>query len=196
MLAVGPLGDSVSGTLWEVASATAHRDLRGLPEDVWTWVGDKFTAGAVWLRREHGTRTGISGMARGGDLVWARAVLAAGLDLWCYIPYPQQPDRWPAQVRDEYYTLLERAARVRRFGDRPDNRYLFARNDRMREDADVVFALYDPARTTGGTCRAYRTARRTRPVVHLDPRARRVHPAQLPVRRATHEKLAPPSSNG
>lgn len=46
------------------------------------------------LRDERGMRIGISGMALGADTWWATTTLHLGLDLWSFIPFPQQSHRW------------------------------------------------------------------------------------------------------
>lgn len=171
--------------VWPVVAATGHRQ-RNLPPGSEAWVREKLAAGAVWLRDERGCRTAISGLALGVDTWWARAVLDAGLELWAYVPFPQQPDPWPRAAKAEWRRLLNRAAKVEHLGDLdglpPGRRkamataLLHARNGQMLDDADAVIAVLDPAKTGGGTVSAVRSARALGlPIVHLNPRARTVN---------------------
>ncbi|WP_152748233.1 DUF1273 domain-containing protein [Micromonospora sp. RV43] len=126
---------------------------------------------AVKLREEHGTQIGVSGMALGVDTWWAQAVLAAGMELWAYVPFPQQPAKWQPADQEEWRRLRALASRVREFGPRYDVRLLHARNDGMLLDAKAVTAVWLPGKKDGGTYSAVRKAGRLRlPVIHLDPR--------------------------
>lgn len=163
---------------WPVVCATGHRPQHLAPH-AREWACHKLHAAARWLRNEHGTRVGISGMALGTDLWWARAALAAGLDLHAYLPFPAQADRWPADQRAEWQWLLDQAAAVKMVStvdpaSRQDAaRMLHARNDAMLADSAAVVAVWDPAKSSGGTASAVRKAGR-RPGVWLDPAARTV----------------------
>lgn len=57
---------------------------------------------AVKLHDHHGTTDGVSGMALGADQWWAASVLDAGMRLHAHVPFPQQPDKWPAEDRAEW----------------------------------------------------------------------------------------------
>lgn len=166
----------MSDAAWPIVCATAHRQL---PADAVPWVRERLTACAVWLRDERGTRVGVSGMARGGDLLWSEAVLAAGLDLHAYVPYRSQPDRWDPADRDRWADLIGKAARVVVCNpDPPDRRtavrYLHARNDMMLAASSAVVAVLRSDATSGGTVSAVRKAWRLGlPGVHLDPTTRR-----------------------
>jgi uncharacterized phage-like protein YoqJ len=168
--------------VWSVVCATGHRRI---PPAVLPWVRTKLAAAATWLRDQRQTRVGISGMALGADMLWAEAVLDAGLGLHAHVPFPQQPNLWPDDQRVRWRRLLERAAEVVWYGDLdgvPEAqrkatavRLLHARNDGMLAASAAVVAVYDPRQTGGGTASAVRKAIRLRlPVVHLDPAARTV----------------------
>lgn len=167
---------------WPTVAVTAHRRL---PTDTLGWVQLKVDRAAVWLRDEHNTEVAVSGMALGGDQMWARAALSAGLSLHAYVPFPQQADVWTSSQRKEWRRLLELAERVVTCGDLagiPEGRrraeavrLLYARNDRMLDDADAVLAVLDSTATTGGTVSAVRKAeQRGLPIVHIDPAGRTV----------------------
>jgi uncharacterized phage-like protein YoqJ len=164
----------VTAAAWPIVCATGHRR-QHLSHDAREWIRDELHQQARRLRDEYGTHTGISGMASGVDLWWAEALLAAGLNLWAYVPFPQQPDRWPDADRREWRRILDRAQRVRTFGDRYSVRLLHARNHGMLSDSTAVVACWAPHMTTGGTFAAVREAhRRGMPGVWIDPRARSV----------------------
>lgn len=173
-----PAGDREPAEVWPVVCAAGHRP-QHLAPNAREWACHKLHAAARWLRDEHGTQAGISGMALGADLWWARAVLAAGLELWAYVPFPAQADRWPADQRAEWQWLLDQATRVRMCsetdpaGRTEAARMLHARNDAMLAASTAVVAVWDPAKTGGGTALAVRKAGRL-PGVHLDPAARTV----------------------
>lgn len=169
---------------WPIVCATGHRP-KGLSPETQAWCRDKLGKAAVWLRDERGCTVGISGMALGVDTWWAQAVLNAGLDLWAYVPFPQQPDVWPAPARTEWSALLKRAAQVRYAGDlgnllgedrrRAAVRLLHHRNDLMLADSAAVVAVLDVAKRSGGTRSAAVKANRAgMPGVHLDPAAQTV----------------------
>jgi hypothetical protein len=152
---------------------------------------------AVKLRDQHGTQTAISGMALGVDQWWAEAVLAADLNLWAYLPFPQQPDPWPTGARQAWRQLLDQATKVSRVGDLDAlpasqrrthaTRLLHARNQCMIgatvQAGGAVVAVWDSARQTGGTFSAVCKAQAVSlPVIHINPATRRtglvagVHP--------------------
>lgn len=159
---------------WEVACATGHRP-RSLDADTHPWIRDELHRLAVKLRDTHGTQVVISGMAVGVDQWWAQAALDAGLVLWAYVPFPQQSDRWPDVARTQWRALLDRAARVRQFGDHYDVRWLHARNDGMLTDSRAVVAVHLPDKATGGTASAVRKAERLRmPIIRVNPATRAV----------------------
>lgn len=144
-------------------------------------------AGYAWLRaeqrrvvlklkREHGTKVIVSGMALGFDMGLAHAALDMGLELWAYAPFPQQPDRWPPVLRAEWNLLRERATRVHYTGDAAGASYqqvvalLHQRNDEMLRDSVAVYAGWIAGKRRGGTASALRKAVRLgRPVVWSDP---------------------------
>lgn len=155
--------------VWPVVCATGHR---ALPNE--DWVEPELRRVAAKLRDEHGTTVGISGMAIGADMAWARAVLAAGLELWAYMPCPQQADRWPRTLVAEWRRLRGLAAREKFFGDHYEVRFLHARNHGMLDDSAGTVAVWMPASRSGGTWGAVQeAAQRDRTMVHVDPVAMR-----------------------
>lgn len=165
--------------LWPTVCATGHRP-QHLDPAAAEWVREKLTAGAVWLRDHRGMRAGITGMAAGVDLWWAQAVLDAGVQLWAYIPYESQPDRWDTAEQAEWRQLRAAASVVKVLGPNPPSRreairLLHARNDAMLRDSIGVVAVLLAGKTDGGTYSAVKKAQRLgKAGVHIEPTGRGV----------------------
>lgn len=164
-------------TTWPVVCATAHRQLTA---DAEPWVRGKLTACAVWLRDNCGTRIAVSGMALGGDQVWAESAIDAGLELHAYVPYQSQPNRWSPDAQERWGKLISAASHVVVCNPNPADRkaairMLHARNDAMLAASNAVVAVLRGDATKGGTASAVRKAQRLGlPGVHLDPATQRV----------------------
>lgn len=121
------------------------------------------------LVAEHGMTVGISGMAIGADTDWCFAVLAAGAQLWAYVPFEQQADKWSISQRDEWHYLRRRASHELVLADRYSVGALHARNDRMLADSHLVIACWDPTKLNGGTASCVQKARRLgKPIIHVN----------------------------
>lgn len=159
--------------VWPTAAATGHRP-KDLPADVHSWVRSELARVACKLRDGHATTSGVSGMALGTDMWWAQAVLDAGLDLWAYVPFPRQTDRWPPGAQRVWRRLVDQATQVHCTADKYSVAALHLRNQQMVDAAHAVVAVWDPGRQSGGT---YSAVRKTRaaglPIVHINPAARR-----------------------
>lgn len=175
---------------WPVVTGTAVREL-----DDWTWPAAELRRTARRLARHHDTRVGVSGMARGGDLAWAEAVLEAGLALWAFVPFPQQTDGWDPQERHRRRILLAQAAKVDFVGDLahvPAHqrravavRLLHQRNDAMLDECAAVVALLPSNVRSGGTFSCVdKVRRRGLPYVWLNPLDRSVKVARPAARSA------------
>lgn len=153
---------------------TGHRPQSLSPAEV-AWSQVTLHRVAARLRNQYGAETGISGMALGADTWWALAVLAAGMDLHAYLPFAEQPKKWPEHDRALWGELRGRAAHeVLVGGEHYDVRMLHARNDAMLEACDLVVALYKPG-NRGGTASAVTKARqRGLPLLMLDPTRRHI----------------------
>jgi uncharacterized phage-like protein YoqJ len=148
---------------------TGHRP-QHLRLEVRDWVRAELDRLAVKLRDEHGTVTGISGMAIGADLWWADAVVRAGLRLEAHVPFPQQPDKWRDTDKAEWQRLLGHAAETTTYGTGYSVRLLHARNDGMIRACSAAVAVLDPSKTEGGTASAVRKLLAVNvPIVHVDP---------------------------
>lgn len=154
---------------WETVTGTGHR-----PQHLSTaeadWARAQLPALLRRLRKHHGTKTIVSGLALGWDTWLAQAALADGFELQVHIPYPQQADAWPAASQALWRFLQEQAAGVICYGNEYDVRLLHARNDGMLDAADAVLALWDESKKQGGTHSTIAKAlHRQLPVLHVDP---------------------------
>jgi hypothetical protein len=141
-------------------AVSGHRSLPGPTADL---VGKAILEALAGL--EAGV-TGISCLADGADLIFARAVAELGGCLEVIVPGGQYRDVLPADSRPEYDRLLARAAAVRQlpFAEPTSESYMAA-SKLMIDTADELYAVWDgrPARGYGGTADvvAYAHARGT-----------------------------------
>lgn len=148
---------------------TGHRPQFLSPESQ-AWAERELERVAVKLRDDHGMQVGISGMALGADTWWGFATLYAWQELWAFIPFPQQIDRWAPGDIARWWELRDRAAHEVLIANEYSVGALHARNDAMLENSDLVVAVWDPSKTTGGTASAVQKAQqRGLPILHLDP---------------------------
>ncbi|MGH3248210.1 MAG: hypothetical protein ACRDOI_18705, partial [Trebonia sp.] len=114
--------------------------------------------------------TGISCLADGADLLFARAVTELGGSLEAVIPADQYRDGLPADSRPEYDRLLAEAAVVRRlpFTESTSESHMAA-SKLMIDAADELYAVWDgqPARGYGGTADVVAYARERGKPVHV-----------------------------
>ncbi|RDI16389.1 SLOG family protein [Lentzea flaviverrucosa] len=171
-LALMQLRSRLAGTAedhWPRVALTGHRDI---PSQCLEWTLSELARVTVKLRDGHGTRIAISGGARGSDLWWADTAADAGLAVWLYQPFPQQPDRWPAQWQQHHQRVRDRADRVAVLGSVYRTSLLFDRNDWMIRDSNALVAVVDPQHRGGGTHAAVTSALYNTPVIRIDIRVR------------------------
>lgn len=106
---------------------------------------------------QEGFRYFWSGMAMGGDLMFAEAVLACQMvhpevELYAAIPYPEQARSWPERERERYARILAAIGTQHSIliAPRWNRMCLRQRNEYMVDRSCRVIALYD-GRTAGGT---------------------------------------------
>lgn len=151
---------------------TGHRP-QFIPEQNQEWVELELERIAVKLRDQHGMQIGITGLALGADTWWGFATLYAWCELWSFLPFPQQADRWSTQQVAQWRELQERSSHVVKIADQYSVQALHARNDAMLANSELVVAVWDPAKTTGGTASAVEKAQQLGlPILHVDPIAR------------------------
>lgn len=121
------------------------------------------------LVSENGMTVGISGMALGADTDWCYSVLAAGAELWGFIPFPQQAQKWTLAEQQEWDYLRGRCARTWVGADHYSVGALHARNDAMLAEADLVVAVWDVRKIQGGTASCVQKAMRLgKPIIHIN----------------------------
>ena len=131
-------------------AVTGHRP-QFMTTDQTVWACDELARLAEKLRDNFGTTTAISGMAIGADAMWAETAIQAGLDLWAYVPFEAQADKFSTFDLQNWERHRRLAAREICLGTDYDVRLFHSRNDFMIRDADLMICVYDPAKTTGGT---------------------------------------------
>ena len=122
-----------------------------------------------------GCRRFITGMARGGDLYFAEAVLAlrearGDVSLEAAVPCPTQADGWPEEDRARWRRLLEACDLEPWVQDHNTPGCLLRRNRYLGDHRALVIAVYDGA--GGGTRRTLEYAlRQGVPFVDIRPDA-------------------------
>lgn len=117
----------------------------------------------------------ITGMARGGDLYFAEAVLAlrearGDVSLEAAVPCPTQADGWPEEDRARWRRLLEACDLETMVQDHYTPGCMLRRNRYMVDHSALVIAVYDGA--GGGTRRTLEYAlRQGVPFVDIRPDA-------------------------
>ena len=132
---------------WHRVAVTGHRDVTDAQT---AWVTAELPRVLDKLAAQHGTRKIIDGMAVGADTLAGLAALEAGLDLWAYIPYPQQADNFNTDEQESYRWLRHQAEREVILSPTPGVRHLHNRNRLMMLDSNAMIAIYDSTRTIGG----------------------------------------------
>jgi hypothetical protein len=114
--------------------------------------------------------TGLSCLADGADLIFARAVLDLGGVLEAVIPAEEYRAGLPAGAHPEYDALLSQAVVVHRlpYLESRVEAYIAA-SRRMVDEADELYAVWDgkPARGYGGTADVVDYAHNTRKPVRV-----------------------------
>lgn len=148
---------------------TGHRP-NGIPLGSAGWVERELERLAVKLRDQNGMQVGISGMALGSDIWWAQATVFAWQELWAFLPFPQQAERWTPEQVALWQEMRSRATRERITADSYSREALLQRNEDMLDYSDLVIAVFDPTSTGGGTLATVRSAvRRMLPIIHVNP---------------------------
>ena len=94
------------------------------------------------------TDTFISGMAQGVDMYAAEIVLELKeqypqITLECAIPYERQAVRWPAALRERYFSIAERCDKETMLQRQYTRDCMKKRNQYMVDCADVVLAVWN-----------------------------------------------------
>lgn len=112
-------------------------------------------AQALQRAYDQGARHFICGMAQGGDLYFAEAVLALrercpDTALECARPCETQADRWPSEDRERYQAILDRCNYETMVQHTYDRGCMMRRNRYMVDRSARIIALYDGV-PKGGT---------------------------------------------
>lgn len=153
---------------WDAVMVTGHRP-QHLTDDQKRYAWTELDRLAPKMRDDHGAMRAISGMAIGADQWWATTALAAGIDLWAFVPFPQQADRWSMVDQATHRHLVLRARWTNITAEAYSIGALHQRNDQMIAAADACIAVWDPRKRTGGTASAVAKAKRARlPIIMVN----------------------------
>jgi len=148
---------------------TGHRPQKLSPTQN-EWVAGELERVAVKLRDQNGMQYGISGLALGADTAWGFATVFAWCELWAFLPFPQQADRWNDEQKQAWRELRGRAAHEVIIAEEYSKAALFNRNTAMLNNADLVVAAYDPGQRASGTGSAVAEAGHMGlPILHVNP---------------------------
>ena len=120
-----------------------------------------------------GYRHFISGMARGGDLYFAEAVLElrekySDVRLECARPCESQSSRWPRSEQERYDSILDRCNYETMVQHIYDRNCMMRRNRYMVDHAECIIALYDGV-PKGGTAQTLAYALRKKLEIDIIP---------------------------
>jgi len=161
----------MSAETWPVAMVTAHRDIASADQP---WVAEQLSEVAAKLQNEHGTESAVSGMALGGDTIWAETALEQGLKLIAAIPFPSQScdpaappnQKWTVDQQVTWASLVSQASAVHMVSDRDPRDFkervamLHKRNDAMLRVSQVVVGVWNEGNLRSGTSSCLRKAYR------------------------------------
>ena len=110
-----------------------------------------------------GIRNYVCGMARGCDMLFARAVLrlretCKDVRLIAAVPFPGQADRWPEADRRRYEQILSQCAEVSVVSPEYSAGCMRRRNEYMVDASSLLIAVYDGKQ--GGTMMTVNYARK------------------------------------
>lgn len=148
---------------------TGHRpNSLSEPQQIWAQLELRKTMRRLQLF--HGLEEIISGMALGADTWWAESAVNLGIPFAAYIPFEDQPKKWPQSAQRRWRELRDKASREVVLGEHYNVGLLYARNDAMIRDADLCVALYIENKESGGTASAVKKIRSLgKPLILLNP---------------------------
>lgn len=92
----------------------------------------------------------ITGMALGWDQAIAVSARRLGIPYIAYIPFEGQQSNWPEYAQDKYLAILDGSFKIINCGGSGYSAAkMFARNERIVNDSDILLALWNG--TSGGT---------------------------------------------
>lgn len=93
----------------------------------------------------------ISGMAIGWDTWLAQEALLLGIPVKAYVPFECQSSNWPTKSRVEYDRVLSLCQEIKYVSKHYHARAFYDRDERMIDNCEEVFALWNPDINSGGT---------------------------------------------
>lgn len=128
---------------------------------------------ALDLAYQNGYRHFLCGMAQGGDLYFAEAVLAlrnerSDITLEAVRPCPTQADRWDETQKARYHAILAQCDFETMVQHHYDRGCMLRRNRYMVDRANLVLALYDGI-PKGGTAQTILYAAQQKRQIQLLP---------------------------
>jgi len=112
----------------------------------------------------------ISGMAIGGDTIFALIALELNITVWAAIPFEGQERKWPKKSRDLYHEILNNSlVTTHQICEGGYANWKFqVRNEWMVDKCDLLLALFNGS--TGGTRNTTEYAYKVRkPVTVINP---------------------------
>ena len=92
---------------------------------------------------------GLTGLAQGSDLVYARVLHTAEIPIEAYVPYWEQASEWPDGAADMWAAYLLRADKRHLTNDVYRKGIYFERNTEMMTSADAAIAIWEGDETGG-----------------------------------------------
>jgi uncharacterized phage-like protein YoqJ len=162
---------------------TAHRPphLGGYqtPNPTEQWVRDNLRVVLGGLQGREPELVGVTGMALGGDQIFADICIELGIPFIAVVPFKGQESRWPEASQARYNALLRKAKKVVIVDEIPSYHSdkfggkMALRNKWMVDHSDQALAVWDGSE--GGTGNAVTFLRKKgRKILRLDPAARTV----------------------
>jgi uncharacterized phage-like protein YoqJ len=115
---------------------------------------------------EHKPEFVISGMALGWDTWLAEQALDIGIPVHCYIPFKEQGSNWPQKSKDRYLDIVRKATSIVYTSNEYHKDCFKIRDDKMVDDADMLFALYNTLIFKSGTGMTVRYAESKNKPIH------------------------------
>ena len=151
---------------------TGHRPKGlGYPEsdERCTALKEKLRSLIVKLIEEESVTHFISGMAQGVDMYAAEIVLELKkqypqITLECAIPYERQAARWPAALRNRYFSIAEHCDKETMLQRQYTRDCYWNRNKYMADHADILLAVCNMRLESGSKKTVYMAMRRVKPV--------------------------------
>lgn len=128
----------------------------------------------IKILADRGVTDFFSGMAQGVDLWSSQIVLDLqkknpALRLCCVLPCEEQENKWPAQVQEQYRSILGQADDVIYVNRQYSDGCMLERNRRLVEYSSVLLAVYNGTRRSGTGATVNYARRMGREIIVIDP---------------------------